>query len=146
MAGALPLPYKSPDEEDPVQGNFDFLRKRWPLTRKDMGIESPHEVGAAGETAFQNSWTNYDPGYEVARYWKDPMGLVHIQGMVKDGTIGSPIFTLPEGYRPRNRMLYVTMANGAIARVDVLVDGTVTPVSGSNIWFSINVPPFRQEN
>lgn len=137
---SLPLPYQitDPPEAEAIQGNFDALKNEFPLSRKNMVIEAPHVVGASGEPAFQNSWVNYDTTtFMGARFWKDPMGIVHIDGMVKSGTIGATIFSLPAGYRPSNGLLFVTLANGAIARFDVAPTGNVVSQSGSNVWFSI---------
>jgi hypothetical protein len=54
--------------------------------------------------SFSNSWVTWNPGYEVS-YWKDPFGVVHLTGSVRDGLVSDdthsyPIFTLPVGYRP----------------------------------------------
>jgi hypothetical protein len=55
-------------------------------------------------TSFGNSWVTWGAGYEVS-YWKDPFGVVHFTGSVRDGLVSDdthayPLFTLPSGYRP----------------------------------------------
>ena len=55
-------------------------------------------------TTFSNSWVTWGVGYEVS-YWKDPFGVVHLTGAVKDGLVSDDfhtyaVFTLPAGYRP----------------------------------------------
>ncbi len=55
-------------------------------------------------TSFSSGWVTWGVGYEVS-YWKDPFGVVHLTGSVRDGQVSDdftshPIFTLPPGYRP----------------------------------------------
>lgn len=55
-------------------------------------------------TSFSNGWVTWGGGYEVS-YWKDPFGVVHLTGSVRDGLVSDdlnarPVFTLPLGYRP----------------------------------------------
>ena len=38
---------------------------------------------------------------DASASYKKEFNTVHIKGLVKSGTIGSPIFTLPVGYRPK---------------------------------------------
>ena len=59
-----------------------------------------HEVGAVGEPAFQNSWSNYATGYNTVAFRKDAFGFVHVKGAATGGTAGVAVFTLPVGYRP----------------------------------------------
>lgn len=94
---------------------------------------------------YQNGWVDYDTTYNTTQYYKDKHNFVHIKGMVKNGTANSTIFTLPVGYRPARRYLFVTISNGAIGRVDVLPDGQVMMQSGSNAWFSLDIINFRAE-
>lgn len=66
--------------------------------------ESWHEVGAAGEPAYQGNFSAYSAGYEPA-FRKDPFGMVHLKGLMKHTSTAMPewsshAFTLPVGYRP----------------------------------------------
>jgi hypothetical protein len=102
-----------------------------------------HDVGATGEPAFQNSWVNYGSGYAVASFGKTQQGIVYLKGLVKDGTLGSTIFTLPAGYRPTEIMLFpawtLNVATVVFARIEVLSDGTVKAVGGGNTAVGIFV-------
>lgn len=61
-----------------------------------------------------NSWANYGIGHNPAGYFKDTLGIVHLRGLVKDGTVGQAIFTLPTGYRPSyTEDIIVLCYNGA---------------------------------
>jgi hypothetical protein len=88
--------------------------------------------------AFQNGWLNYDAFYNQAGYYRDTSNRVYLRGLVRTGTANTTIFTLPSGYRPVRRELFCVMSNGAIARVDVLIDGQVLMMSGSNVWISLD--------
>lgn len=53
---------------------------------------------------------NDGEGYAKASYKKE-YGVVHIKGLVKSGTIGSPIFNLPVGYRPKEAVSKTIITN-----------------------------------
>lgn len=131
--GKLPLPYRVAD--DAIQGNFDELAKHFPLSRKDIQLESPHNVGDAGEPAFLNSWINQDTTVWTAlRFWKDPLDMVHIEGAIKNGSpIYSTIFVLPAGYRPALGHTFVITYNGVHGRVEVAPTGNVSVVDGGAV-------------
>lgn len=88
--------------------------------------------------AYQNSWTRYEASWNQAGYYRDSAGVVHLKGMVKDGAMNQAIFTLPEGFRPANRMLIGTHSSPGVGRVDVGSDGRVIPVIGNNSWFTLD--------
>ncbi len=95
---------------------------------------------------YQNSWTTLDGAiYHAARYYKDTLGTVHLSGLVKDGTTGVPIFTLPAGYRPLKQLIYMVISNGAVGRLDILPTGAVQLVSGSNAYVTLEGITFRSE-
>lgn len=87
---------------------------------------------------FQNGWTHYTAPYGDVRYRKIN-GVVHIEGLMKSGTISStlPAFTLPVGFRPKAKLLGATQSNSVLGRLDVDTDGYVIPYTGSNVWFSV---------
>lgn len=150
MAGLqLPFTFEG-DAIDPseLQANFDAVKKEFPLSRKNIKVEAPKKIGAAGEPAFANGWQNFDavPGFQNARYWKDAMGIVYVDGLIKLGTLNLPAFTLPVGYRPAATMIFTQITNGAIGRVDILNTGTVVPATpSSNVWVNLSGIFFRQE-
>lgn len=102
------------------------------------------KIGGTGNPPFTASWTNFGSGWADAAFWKDPLGFVHLRGLIKSGTVGSTAFTLPPGYRPPVSETFGTISNGAIGRVDVLTDGSVAPVSPSNnTYVSLSGLKFR---
>jgi hypothetical protein len=81
------------------------------------------------------------------RVFKDALGFVHLKGLIKSGTLNTEAFILPEGYRPDGgtRMFGVVADNGSnvVGRCDVGTDGKVVPVSGGNVFFTLNNVSFR---
>jgi hypothetical protein len=90
-----------------------------------------------------NGWVNFGSGYATVGYWKDPQGMVWIQGVVKDGAIPADIFVLPVGYRPAARHIFVVNTNGLFGRVDVLASGAVRSIFSSNLLLSFGTLAFR---
>lgn len=91
-----------------------------------------HVLGNAGEPSFENGWAHYGAPYSKAAYLKDPTGFVRLVGVIKSGTIGSPAFVLPPGYRPAvDPGPFSVVSAGTFGRVDIATDGTVTPQSPS---------------
>jgi hypothetical protein len=105
------------------------------LKRLEAGIpEDPHYVGAAGEPAFQNSWTNFDaspsPQGRAACFYRHA-GRVYLSGVMKDGASGSTAFVLPDGYRPLAQTPsgdFAVAANAGIASLQIHPDGSVKPI------------------
>lgn len=148
MALALPDPY--PDASPGVQRDLAAISQVFPLgaasLQDDLSalVEAVHEVGAAGEPAFENSWANFAGGHQVAGFYKDAFGRVHLQGLVAGGTIPATIFTLPEGYRPDTIHLFIALeGTGGVGRVDVNADGTVDAIQGNNTVYQLNGFSFR---
>ena len=131
----------------------------WGDTQKkfiNMRLENGYELKVSGGIveigqegwqtirSFANGWRNYSNTYNPAGYFKDSMGIVHLRGLVKDGTIKKHIFTLPAGYRPARRELHVacTYPNHS-GRVDILTNGQVLPYTGDKRWISLDGITFR---
>lgn len=90
-----------------------------------------------------NSWTNYGGDYDTAGYYKDK-DRVFLQGLIKGGTVGAVAFTLPVGYRPAKRKIFVVNANNTFGRVDVLSNGNVyIDAMCSNSYVSLENINFR---
>lgn len=91
-----------------------------------------------------NSWVNYGTPFNPAGYFKDNFGIVHLRGMVMNGTgMGNPIFVLPVGYRPAYYEQHASVSAGAIAYTQLGSDGSVTPVGGSTAAFCLDGITFR---
>jgi len=84
----------------------------------DLQLDGDLTVSSAGSTIAQETWTaptleinwsNYGGDYVEAGYMKDSMGFVHIRGMLDCNGAGDHIFTLPVGYRPASRLIFVVL-------------------------------------
>lgn len=86
-----------------------------------------------------NAWVNFGGGYQTVRYTK-VAGIVHVQGAIKNGTIGAAAFTLPAGFRPAATLVFASVdgLNG-IGRVDITSAGAVTPAIGNNAFYGVNL-------
>jgi len=88
---------------------------------------------------FQNGWVDYDvPGYGNAQFTKSKDGLVSLRGLIKNGTVGAVIATLPQGYRPSKQVLSATASGGSIARLDIDTSGNIWASTGYNGWYSLD--------
>lgn len=92
---------------------------------------------------YANSWVDYGGTHNSAGYYKDKAGNVHLQGMVKSGTIGQTIFTLPTGYRPAKTLVFTVPSNGAFGVLEVQTDGDVVATTGNNTYVSLEGVSFR---
>jgi len=94
----------------------------------------------------QNNWKNYGSGWSTIGYSQTTDGIVSVKGFMALGTAtaGLPIFTLPTGFRPSQRLVFpVVTSNGAgtadvHGRVDIDTDGTVQFQGGSYQWLSLD--------
>jgi phage minor structural protein len=79
---------------------------------------------------LQNGWTNNGSPYGPARFKKDAMGWVTLEGLIKDGSTGAYVaaLTLPPGYRPQYRKIFDSSLG---TRVDVGTNGVVSCYTGS---------------
>jgi hypothetical protein len=131
-------------EADTIDGidSSQFLR----------GLPAPeawHLVGAAGEPPFLNDWANGGGGFAPLRFYKDQLGIVHIQGTIATPGITNHVFTLPPGYRPAFGLRFRTDSCCPAAVYGgsfyVLADGTVTKQQGSYDNVSLDGIAFRAE-
>ena len=89
-----------------------------------------HEIGAAGEPAFQNGWVNVGSGNNTVAFRKDAFGFVHFKGSITGVTANTVAFVLPAGYRPV-----------ATAGVPVSAGTSATTASFVTIYSAGNVTP-----
>ena len=107
----------------------------------DLDIAGALTVSTAGSTIAQeawnaptleSNWSNYGGDYVESGYMKDTMGFVHIRGMIDCDGAGDDIFTLPAGYRPASKLIFVVLYydNGTYrpGRVDITSAGVVSAI------------------
>jgi competence protein ComGC len=93
---------------------------------------------------FSNSWVAYGGAYSTPQYTKASDGMVSLKGLIKSGTMTSDtvIATLPAGYRPALREVFLGYSDGGVARFDVEPSGNITYEAGGNGWFSLDGASF----
>ena len=91
-------------------------------------------VGAGGAPPFENSWQPAGPQDEGVSFYKDPWGIVHLQGNTFNSeSVKGTIFTLPLGYRPAANLYFAAYgALGTAAYIRVKADGTVNVAVAQN--------------
>jgi hypothetical protein len=104
------------------------------------GIITP---AATAVSVFSNLWSNFGAPYGNASYWLDAHGVVHLEGVIKSGTMTATAFTLPAGFRPISQADFPMANNGAVGEVLVKTDGTVVPFTGTNGFVSLSGITFR---
>jgi hypothetical protein len=139
VSKVLARPELYPDELKAWLPRFINTNVNLSLTANQLpAVQARQLIGGAGQPAFQNSWVNFGGGDESANYYKDPWERVYVGGVVKSGTLGATIFTLPAGYRPQEAMIYAVVSNGALGVCVIFNDGTVQANAGSNVYFSLS--------
>jgi hypothetical protein len=122
-------------------------------------LDAVHFIGAVGEPTFAGTWVNLDnnaavPGSATQRaagFRKDAFGKVRLTGVIKGGSNGQTMFTLPAGYRPRTSELsQITYASLGLAALSVSSAGVVaaTGVASGNIttWVYLDGFEFDTES
>jgi hypothetical protein len=99
---------------------------------------------ATAVSAFIGTWVNFGGTYKPSGYWKAG-GIVHLEGSIKTGSLGTFAFNLPAGFRPAHDLLFGSSAAGSTWGVFIDTDGNVTPSRGDNTHFALNGISFRAE-
>ncbi|MGH7218361.1 MAG: PulJ/GspJ family protein [Candidatus Microsaccharimonas sp.] len=117
-----------------------------------LSINTSYMPNAAGATwsnlALGNSWANYGSPYGSAQYTKTSDGIVHLKGLIRNGTntYDTTIATLPAGFRPKYRLLFTVVQNSdSFSRLDVLPNGQVRYMGSNNGYYSLSNISFPAE-
>jgi lysophospholipase L1-like esterase len=96
---------------------------------------------------LQNSWVNYENGHANVGYFKDNNNIVHLKGWIKSGSVGyaSPMFTLPQYYRPSEAFEQICMSNNTVGILQITSGGDVALAVGSSVSASLDGITFRAE-
>lgn len=93
---------------------------------------------------LQNGWSNFGSGYQAARFFKDELGVVHLEGLVAGGSLGAAVFTLPAGYRPSAHLILPVANANYYGEVTINSSGQVVSWGGGNSnWLSLSGISFR---
>lgn len=115
------------------------------------GLAAPEAVrlvGGSGEPAFEPGWENVGTPFQTAGFYKDPLGIVHLEGDVRrsSGT-NVTIFVLPAGYCPAGEAIenFPIYGNGGTA-AGIAIRGSdcnVVYVAGDVGFLSLSGVTFR---
>ncbi|MBL7746368.1 MAG: hypothetical protein JNM19_02975 [Chitinophagaceae bacterium] len=150
-AGIIAYQLFSPDALDIVGAGSVQGSRKIKFWAEGGAVFSGPIVGNLQQEAVQapvllNGWTNHGGGFANAGYWKDKEGMVHIQGLIKNGNITTStiLFILPAAYRPATRLIFNVNANNVFGRVDVLPSGEVMIATiSSNAFLNLEGILFR---
>jgi hypothetical protein len=102
-------------------------------------------VGDPGNPTFQNGWSDAGSGFLRAGFYVDPIGRVHLGGVVTGSSPGTTVFTLPSADRPFANLAFAVAAgtgSPAVENVDVYSNGDVFAF-GSQTTVSLDGISFR---
>ncbi len=105
-----------------------------------------------------NQWKRYSNTYNPPQYFKDTFGVVHLRGLVKDGS-SETIGFLPKGFHPSYREIHIVATrfeedarvggytgkhpHNGFGRVDIYTDGEIYMSRGSKGWICLDGITFR---
>jgi hypothetical protein len=87
-----------------------------------------------------NSWENYGSPYEPLRWTRDEYSLVHVQGVVKSGSTGTVIASLPSSASPDyTRIFPVVTGSNTLGVIEVSTSGDIKLLSGDTSKVAIEL-------
>lgn len=127
----------------------DLVRRVTAMESQWRNVPEPwHNVGAAGEPAFQNGWVNYDVDRPVRFYRSN--GRCYLEGIAKSGPINTVLFNLPPGFRPTigaslagSSLAFPIVSNSAFAIIFVEPGGNIGLGGGSSVYADLCNVNFR---
>lgn len=93
---------------------------------------------------FLNGWKNFGDIFENVEIFKNKDGLVTLSGLIT-GDYSKIMFRLPEGWKPKNQLIFSVMSDNITRRLDINSngelfinnDGSIGKISG-NGWVSLD--------
>lgn len=109
------------------------------LTSHDEEIEA--NFNSLEEWSSQEPWKTpvlngkwkVPGGFQTPQYVKDPLGWVHLRGIVQNTAEEPLLFTLPEGYRPKKNEDFFIGTNTTTVSIQVTSTGEVKVAAGLSI-------------
>ena len=146
-----------PLQEDPISGSlpwvnwFSTAQKYFKSLADTVAANTANITTLMASPSWQTptlatNWSNYGAPWQTARYYKDSLGIVHLEGLVKKSTAivaGEVIFTLPSGYLPSNAIIFAVDSGASHGRCDVMSDGRVVVTVGNAGYFSLSGITFK---
>lgn len=101
----------------------------------------------SGQIATQQAWQTLTltNGTGTAQYFKDSLGIVHLQGTINVTGTFVDLFTLPSGYRPALAHEMPVTSAGGYGQVLIATTGVLSKQVGGNGNLDISVLTFRAD-
>jgi len=95
--------------------------------------------GGAHGSSLNSPYSAYGGQFEAPQYFRDNNMRVHLTGLTSiSGSTNGTIFTLPVGFRPKERLIFNGVSNNASVRIDIQPNGIVAPDSTVSSWLAID--------
>ena len=96
-------------------------------------------TGGAHGSNLNSPYSAYGGQFEAPQYFRDNNMRVHLIGLtsISSSTNGT-IFTLPVGFRPKERLIFNGVSNNNSVRIDIQNNGTVAPDNNVTSWLAID--------
>ena len=112
-------------------------------------IYYPASYNSWNNLSMVNGWGAYPGVFTTPQYTKSAVdNVVTLKGLIRRDTAagsGSAMAVLPVGSRPKERILFATASMGDYSRIDILPNGEVQFLSGSNGWLTLDGISFKGE-
>lgn len=135
---------ESPASSSKMRGFIEGVKQliAWLRAHSPQLIQEPYMA-----LSLQNGWVNFGGEFQTAVYWRDSNGVVHLEGLIRNGTTtgGTVVFTLPVGYRPAATQIFSVSSSGGTfqIRINSSGQGAVWVVTGNNGHLSLSGIVFR---
>lgn len=107
-----------------------------------------NRISSPGEAGLLNGWMNFGPAGAEAGYVLVE-DMVVLKGLVRGGSLGQPVFVLPEGVRPAEPVHLLTASGAANFNsitpglLRITAAGEVIPLFGATGFFALDSARFR---
>ena len=99
--------------------------------------------------SMANGWQAYGNIHSTPQYTKSSVdNVVTLKGLLSKPSASvydQAMAVLPVGSRPKQRILTASVSNGQYTRLDIMPNGEIRSMGGTNNWFSIDGISFKAE-
>lgn len=121
---------------------FPYAESKVRADKVKGGIVSVGRRNEWTNASLLNSWANeLGAPYPAASYNVSPTGEVALRGVISNGS--GVMFTLPDGIRPANSLIFSTTSSTGIGRILVTSAGNVSLLSGATSAVDLSPVRFR---